>query len=84
MRKQLGKSSVIAARVATKHYHEKIRPFGADIKSQEGKETYHSTMIIMAGADLFKAFNGDFEKFNNQLDMLVNVVKAQAKENQKK
>lgn len=80
MRTRLGKSSVIGANVANKHYAEKIKVFGNEIKKPEAKEAYFSTILLNAGADLFHTLGDGFE---DQLDMLVKIMKQQAKDNQK-
>lgn len=80
MRKTLGKTSVIAANIANRHYAEKIKPFADEIKKPEGKETYFSTIMINASADLFHALGDGFEE---QLDMLVIIMKEQARKNKK-
>lgn len=76
MRKQISHVGVVASRSANRLYDEKIKPFAEDIKQQEGKEVFASTIMLRASADLFHLLGDGYEE---QLDMLVNVMKEQAK-----
>lgn len=74
---KIGRIGAVASRSANKIYDDKIVPFFSDIKQKEGKEVFASTLIIRAGADLFGIAGDDFER---QLDLLVGVMKEQARQ----
>lgn len=76
MRKQITHVGVIASRSAHRIYDEKLKPFADDIKQQEAKEVFASTVMLRASADLFHLLGDGYEE---QLDMLVKVMKEQAK-----
>jgi len=76
MRKQITRVGVIASRSAHRIYDEKLKPFADDIKQQEAKEVFASTVMLRASADLFHLLGDGYEE---QLDMLVKVMKEQAK-----
>ena len=76
MRKQITRVGVIASRSAHRIYDEKLKPFADDIKQQEAKEVFASTVMLRASADLFNLLGDGYEE---QLDMLVKVMKEQAK-----
>ncbi len=76
MRKQITRVGVIASRSAHRIYDEKLKPFADDIKQQEAKEVFASTIMLRASADLFHLLGDGYEE---QLDMLVEVMKGQAK-----
>lgn len=76
MRNQITKVGVIASRSAHRLYDQKLKPFADDIKQAEGKEVFASTIMLRASADLFHLLGDGYEE---QLDMLVNVMKEQAK-----
>lgn len=77
MRKQITQVGVIASRSAHRLYDEKLRPFSDNIKKKEGKEVFASTIMLRASADLFHLLGDGYEE---QLDMLVRVMKNQAEE----
>ena len=76
MRKQITRVGVIASRSANRIYDEKLKPFADDIKQQEAKEVFASTIMLRASADLFHLLGDGYEE---QLEMLVGVMKDQAK-----
>lgn len=76
MRKQITHMGVIASRSANRIYDKSLKVFMDEIKQQEGKEVFASTVMLRASADLFHSLGSDFE---DQLDMLVSVMKEQAK-----
>ena len=76
MRKQITHIGVIASRSANRIYDKSLKVFMDEIKQQEGKEVFASTVMLRTSADLFQSLGGDFE---DQLDMLVSVMKEQAK-----
>ena len=76
MRKQITRVGIIASRSAHRIYDEKLKPFADDIKQQEAKEVFASTVMLRASADLFHLLGDGYEE---QLDMLVEVMKGQAK-----
>jgi hypothetical protein len=69
---------IVAARSANRLYDEKLKPFYEDIKQQEGKEVFASMIMLRASAELFHILKDDYE---TQLDMLVKIMKEQAKIN---
>lgn len=75
MRTSIGRIGQIAARSATRLYEQKMTPFLSDIKQQEGKEVFASTIMLRAAADLFHVLGPDYEQ---HLDMLVGIMKEQA------
>ena len=81
MLKQITQTGVIASRSAHRLYDEKLKPFSDDIKKKEGKEVFASTIMLRASADLFHLLGDDYEE---QLDMLVRVMKDQAEEAREK
>jgi hypothetical protein len=76
MRKQITQIGVVASRSANRLYDEKLKPFSDEIKKKEGKEVFASTIMLRASADLFHLFGDSYE---DHLDMLVSVMKEQAK-----
>ena len=76
MRKKITRFGVVAARSANHLYDQKLKPFYEDIKQQESKEVFASTIMLRASADLFHLLGDEYEE---QLDMLVNIMKDQAK-----
>ncbi|MGR2824219.1 hypothetical protein FY048_01550 [Acinetobacter sp. 1124_18A] len=76
MRNEITQVGVVASRSANRIYDEKVNLFFNEIKQKEGKEVFASTIILRAGADLYNLLGEDFE---NQLDMLVKIMKDQAK-----
>lgn len=78
MQKQITKIGVVASRSANRLYDEKLKPFADDIKQQEGKEVFASTVLLRASADLYHLLGAEFE---DHLDMLVKIAKEQAKAN---
>ena len=77
MRKQITRIGVIASRSAHRLYDKNLKPFADDIKQQEAKEVFASTIMLRASADLFHLLGDQYE---NQLDMLVRVMKNQAEQ----
>ena len=78
MRKRITQIGAVAARSANRLYDQNIKPFADDIKVQEGKEVFASTIMLRASADLFHVLGSGYEE---QLDMLVKIMKEQAKAN---
>lgn len=78
IRQKVTRVGVVAARSANRLYDEKIKPFYEAIKQPEGKEVFASTIMLRASAELFHILKGDYE---TQLDMLVKIMKEQAKLN---
>lgn len=78
MRKRITRIGAVATRSANRLYDQNIKPFSDDIKVQEGKEVFASTIMLRASADLFHTLGGGYEE---QLDMLVKIMKEQAKAN---
>lgn len=78
IRQKITQVGVVAARSANRLYDQKLKPFYEDIKQQEGKEVFASTIMLRASAELFHILKDDYE---TQLDMLVNIMKEQAKIN---
>mgnify|MGYP001627085868 CR=1 FL=1 len=76
MRKQITRVGVIASRSAHRLYDWNIKPFADYIKHQEAKEVFASTVMLRASADLFHLLGNEYE---GQLDMLVGIMKEQAK-----
>lgn len=76
MRKQITHVGVVASRTANRIYDEKIKPLSEGINQQEAKEVFASTVMLRASADLFHLLG---ESYEQQLDMLVNIMKEQAK-----
>ena len=76
MRKQITKVGAIASRSANRLYDQKLKPFADEIKQAEAKEVFASTIMLRASVDLFHLLGDGYEE---QLDMLVNVMKEQAK-----
>jgi hypothetical protein len=77
VRKQITRIGVIASRSAHRLYDKNLKPFADDIKQQEAKEVFASTIMLRASADLFHLLGDQYE---NQLDMLVRVMKNQAEQ----
>lgn len=77
MRKQITRIGVIASRSAHRLYDKNLKPFADDIKQQEAKEVFASTIMLRASADLFHLLGDQYE---DQLDMLVRVMKNQAEQ----
>lgn len=75
MRKNIGRIGQIAGRSANRLYDQNVTPFLNNIKHQEGKEVFASTVMLRASADLFHILGPDYEQ---QLDMLVGIMKEQA------
>lgn len=80
MRKNITRVGQIASRSAGRLYDQHAKPFFDEIKHKEAKETFASTLMLRASADLFHVLGPDF---NQHLDMLVDVMKEQAKNAQK-
>lgn len=76
MRKKITHVGVVASRSANRLYDQKLKPFADEIKQQEAKEVFASTVMLRASADLFSLLGVEYEK---QLDMLVSIMKEQAK-----
>lgn len=77
MRKKITHTGVIASRSAHRLYDKNLKPFADEIKKQEAKEVFASTIMLRASADLFHLLGDGYE---DQLDMLVRVMKEQAKQ----
>ena len=77
MRKKITRIGVIASRSAHRLYDKNLKPFADDIKQQEAKEVFASTIMLRASADLFHLLGDQYE---DQLDMLVGVMKNQAEQ----
>ncbi|WP_180181145.1 hypothetical protein [Acinetobacter sp. YH01021] len=76
MRKRITHIGAIASRSAHRLYDTNLKPFADAIKQQEGKEVFASTVMLRASADLFHLLGNGYEE---QLDMLVGIMKEQAK-----
>lgn len=77
MRRKITRIGVIASRSAHRLYDKNLKPFADDIKQQEAKEVFASTIMLRASADLFHLLGDQYE---DQLDMLVRVMKNQAEQ----
>ncbi|MFA3129925.1 hypothetical protein KWG22_18155 [Acinetobacter pittii] len=75
MRNQITKIGEIAARSANRLYDTNLKPFINEMKQQEAKEVFASTVMIRAAAELFHLLGPEFE---GHLDMLVEVMKNEA------
>lgn len=75
MREEITHVGVVAARSATRLYDQKLKPFLDDLKHQEAKEVFASTIMLQASADLFHLLGDGYEE---HLDMLVAVMKDRA------
>lgn len=75
MREKISRVGVVAARSATRLYEQKLKPFADDLKHQEAKEVFASTVMLQASGELFKLLGDGFEE---QIDMLVGVMKDRA------
>ena len=76
MRNQITKIGEIAARSANRLYDQKLKPLYVEMKQDEAKEVFASTIMIRASAELFHLLGPEFE---GHLDMLVEVMKNSAK-----
>lgn len=76
MRKRITHVGVVASRSAHRLYDKNLKAFADDIKQQEAKEVFASTIMLRASADLFHLLGDGYEE---QLDMLVGIMKEQAK-----
>ena len=76
MRNRITHIGVIASRSANRIYDKSVKVFVDEIKQKEAKEVFASTLMLRASADLFQLLGDGYE---DQLDMLVRVMKDQAK-----
>lgn len=75
MREKITHVGVVAARSATRLYNQNLKPFSEELKHQEAKEVFASTVMLQASGELFKLLGEGYEE---QLDMLVSVMKERA------
>ncbi|MEQ1298844.1 hypothetical protein [Acinetobacter soli] len=75
MREKITRIGVVAAKSATRLYNQNLKPFSEELKHQEAKKVFASTVMLQASGELFKLLGDGFEE---QLDMLVDVMKERA------